>query len=91
MRELLLIIIILLLLFNYNNIKDNFLNDPVANYQINDLIKHPDSFYPGVKYGDLKNKFNWLDIAVYDDIYNESLKNKLNKSNLNSVFSKYYD
>jgi hypothetical protein len=66
--------------------RDGFMSQLEIDYKTNDLYKNRDVFKPGVGYGSVKNRIYWVDPVVYDDVYRESLKNKLTYSNLEKIF-----
>jgi hypothetical protein len=81
---IIIIMILLVLIFQYSSYagfsidKDQILNDILDNQ---DLFK-------GEQYLKLKNKFNWMDAGIYNDVRLLIRENQLNKQNLNVVFRK---
>jgi len=81
---IIIIMILFVLIFQYSSYagfsidKDQILNDILDNQ---DLFK-------GEQYSKLKNKLNWMDAGIYNDVRLLIRKNQLNKQNLNVIFRK---
>jgi hypothetical protein len=61
--------------------KEKFTDQEIKN-KTKIIHKNKDLFTPGVKYTKIKNKMQWMDPVMYDDVYQLSLNEKLSISNL---------
>jgi hypothetical protein len=84
--KLVVILFLFLIVINSENRNEGFLSNQEIKMKANNLYKNRDIFQPGVKYGYVKERINWIDPVIYDDVYKESLKNELSISNLENIF-----
>jgi hypothetical protein len=61
--------------------KEKFTDQEIKN-KSKILYKNKDLFTPGVKYTKIKDKMQWIDPVMYDDVYHLALNEKLSISNL---------
>jgi hypothetical protein len=81
-----IIVILLLIITQTSNRNEGFMSSHQIKMKTTDLYNNRDVFQPGVNYGKVKKRMSWIDPVIYDDVYKESLKNKLSYSNLEKIF-----
>jgi hypothetical protein len=77
--------LLLLIIPSYNS-TEGFMSDKEIKLKTRDLYRKKSVFKPGTTYGQVRQSFPWIDPVIYDDVYKESLKNKLSYSNLEKIF-----
>ena len=82
-------IILILLIFVFihkSNKTEGFYSEQEIKKKARELYENKELFLPTSKFRTAKNRIAWIDPVTFTDAYNLSLKNKLNISNLESIF-----
>lgn len=82
--KLLIVLILIVILHNYAQKKEGF-SQMELKKKANEVYENKYLFTTGAKYTGIKNKIDWVDPVIYNDIYKLSLKEKLTFNNLEST------